>query len=235
MKVIALVPSAGSGRRMSGQRDDKPFLRLKDKPLLYYVLSSLERTRIVDSIILVAKGKYLEEAGSIVKEYGISKVSEIIPGGETRSASVKNGLNKIKASDEDIVLIHDGVRPFLTEDAIRQTVEAAKEHGASVLGIPCTSTIKKVSECGFIEETTNRNILWEAQTPQAFRYGVIKEAYEKCEGQSATDDSCFVERLGIKVQMVPGDKNNIKVTVPEDLILAEAILGARVKGQGSRI
>jgi 2-C-methyl-D-erythritol 4-phosphate cytidylyltransferase len=224
MSVTALIPSAGSGNRMSNGRDDKPFLELKGKPLLSYVLSVLERSELIDSIIVIAKEKYVAEAKKVVENCGAGKVADVIPGGETRTQSVRNGLANIKADDDDIVLIHDGVRPFLTEGAISATVEAAREHGASVLGVPCTSTIKKVTGEDVIDETVDRTVLWEAQTPQAFRYGMIKKAYGSFEDADATDDSSFVERLGIKVRVVPGDRNNIKVTVPEDLMLAEAIL-----------
>jgi 2-C-methyl-D-erythritol 4-phosphate cytidylyltransferase len=228
LSVIALVPSAGSGKRMAANGDNKPFLRLKGKPLLYYVLSGLERSKLVDSVVLVTKEKYIEEAKKIVTKYGARKVTDIVPGGETRTQSVRNGLERIKAADDDIILIQDGVRPFLTESAIQATVETARQYGASVLGVQCTSTIKKVGAQDVIEETVDRKALWEAQTPQAFRYGVIREAYEKFKEEEATDDSSFVERLGVKVRITPGDKNNIKITVPEDLALAEAILEAKI-------
>ena len=224
MSVTALIPSAGSGRRMFNGRDDKPFLELKGKPLLSYVLSVLESSELIDSVVVIAKEKYVIEAKKVVESCEAGKVVDVIPGGETRTQSVRNGLAKIKAADDDIVLIHDGVRPFLTESAISATVEAARQYGASVLGVPCTSTIKKVTGEDVIDETVDRTVLWEAQTPQAFRYGVINNAYGEFEGTDATDDSSFVERLGIKVRIVPGDRNNIKVTVPEDLMLAEAIL-----------
>ncbi|MFQ5952379.1 MAG: 2-C-methyl-D-erythritol 4-phosphate cytidylyltransferase [Candidatus Omnitrophota bacterium] len=227
MSVIALVPSAGSGRRMTNDKDNKPFLELKGKPLLFYVLSRLEESTLVDAVTLIVKEKYIEEAKRAAEKFGMSKVTSVISGGETRSESVANGLASIKANEDDIILIHDGVRPFLKEEAIRSVVGSARKYGGAVLAVPCTSTIKKVTGEGVIEKTVDRKVLWEAQTPQAFRYDIIKKAYERFEGSDATDDSSFVERLGNKVCIVPGDKKNIKVTVPEDLKLAEAMLGAQ--------
>ncbi|MGB2630785.1 MAG: 2-C-methyl-D-erythritol 4-phosphate cytidylyltransferase [Candidatus Omnitrophota bacterium] len=224
MRVRAIIPSAGSGRRMSNKRDDKPFLELKNRPLIFYALSSLEKSGLIDDVILVVKEKYIREAQQAVDKYGLKKVTGIVPGGATRTKSVVNGLKKIKAADDDIILIHDGARPFLTEKSIRSVVEEARRSGAAILGIPCTSTVKKVANGGIIEGTVDRSALWEAQTPQAFRYGIIRKAYERFEESDATDDSSFVERLGAEVRIVPGDKKNIKVTVPEDLALAEAIL-----------
>jgi 2-C-methyl-D-erythritol 4-phosphate cytidylyltransferase len=215
MSVIALVPSAGSGRRMDNKKNNKPFLELKGKPLLVYTLSRLDRSALIDTVILIVKAGYIEEAKRIVEDYGIRKVTDIVPGGGTRTQSVANGLAQVEAADEDIILIHDGVRPF---------VKSAERFGAAVMGIPCTSTIKKINEEDIIEKTVDRKYLYEAQTPQAFRYGIIKEAYEKFKGQDATDDSCFVTRLGHDVHIVSGDRNNIKITLLEDLKLAEAIL-----------
>ncbi|MGD2279084.1 MAG: 2-C-methyl-D-erythritol 4-phosphate cytidylyltransferase [Candidatus Omnitrophota bacterium] len=231
MSVIALVPSAGSGQRMNNSKDDKLFLELKGRPLLVHVLSGLQGSRLVDRIILIVKESYVGEAGRLVDEYAISKVADIIPGGETRAHSVANGLARVEAGDNDIILVHDGARPFLKEQNIQDVVDSARQYGAAVLGVPCTSTIKKVTEKNIIERTVDRRVLWEAQTPQAFRFGIIKEAYKDFEGLGVTDDSGLVEKLGKKVCIVPGDRNNIKVTVPEDLKLAEAILDAEGPGK----
>ena len=230
MSVIALVPSAGSGQRMNNSRDDKPFLELNGKPLIFHVLSGLENSKLVDQIILIVKENYIEEARGIVSKYALRKVACVIPGGKTRSHSVANGLAKVEAGDDDIILVHDGARPLLKEKNIQDVVDSARKCGAAVLGIPCTSTIKKVTEENIIEKTVDRKVLWEAQTPQAFRFDIIKEAYKDFEELGVTDDSGLVEKSGKKVHIVPGDKNNIKVTVPEDLKLAEAILDAEGAG-----
>jgi 2-C-methyl-D-erythritol 4-phosphate cytidylyltransferase len=224
MRVTALVPSAGSGNRMVSGKDDKPFLELKGKPLLFYTLFRLEGSALIDDIQLVVKEKYIGQAKRLVEKYAIRKVSGIICGGETRAQSVANGLAETKAADDDIILIHDGVRPFLTEPAIQALIDSAKQYGAAILAVPCTSTIKKVREEGVVEKTVDRKSLWEVQTPQVFKCKIIREAYRKFQDKSSTDDSCLVERLGNKVHIVPGDRSNIKVTVPEDILLAEAIL-----------
>jgi 2-C-methyl-D-erythritol 4-phosphate cytidylyltransferase/2-C-methyl-D-erythritol 2,4-cyclodiphosphate synthase len=225
MKVIALVPSAGSGNRMASGKDDKPFLELRGKPLLFYALSCLNVSGSIDEVILIVKKKYLDQARRLVDEYGFSKVTDVIPGGETRTESVSKGLARADAEEGDIVLIHDGARPFLNDAAIRDIVGSAEQYGAAVLGVSCKSTIKKVNKEGIIEKTVDRTNLWEAQTPQAFKYGVIKKAYDKFSGESATDDSCFAEYIGEKVHMVEGNAENIKVTTQSDMDMADAILG----------
>jgi 2-C-methyl-D-erythritol 4-phosphate cytidylyltransferase len=224
MKVIALVPAAGSGERMALGRDDKPFLQIQGKPVLLHVLSRLNASGRIDEIVLVVKEKYLREAEKMVAKEGLDKVKGIVPGGDTRSQSVKNGIAQAGARDEDLILIHDGVRPFVTDKLITQAVEAALSTGAAVVGVPCASTIKKVSGDLTVESTPARSGLWEAQTPQVFRAEIIRKAYDADYGTGATDDSCLVERIGHKVSMVKGTRDNIKITVPEDVRLAEAIM-----------
>jgi 2-C-methyl-D-erythritol 4-phosphate cytidylyltransferase len=224
MKVIALVPAAGSGERMALGRDDKPFLRIQGKPVLLHVLSRLNASGRIDEVVLVVKEKYLSEAGEMVAREDLDKVKKVVAGGDTRSQSVKNGIARSGARDEDLILIHDGVRPFVTDEIISRAVEAAVDVGAAVVGVPCASTIKKVGVDLTVESTPARSGLWEAQTPQVFRADIIKEAYDADDGTGATDDSCLVERIGYKVSMVKGTRDNIKITVPEDVRLAEAIM-----------
>lgn len=224
MKVFAMVVAAGSGTRMASGRDDKPFMDLAGKPLLYYSLRVMENSGAVDSVTLVVKENYVGHARTLVDENGFGKVSAIVPGGETRTQSVRNGMEALKASDGDVLLIHDGARPFVTDRMIRASAEAAEKYGAAVVGIPCTATIKEVGSGGVIGGTPDRRRMWEAQTPQAFRFGIIKRAYRLFSDQDATDDSAFVEWMAQEVRMVEGDKTNIKVTVPSDLVAAEAIL-----------
>lgn len=224
MRVIALVPAAGSGERMALGRDDKPFLRIQGKPVLLHVLSRLNASARIDEIVLLVKEKYLREAEELVAREGLDKVKKVVAGGDTRSQSVKNGIARAGARDEDLILIHDGVRPFVTDEVIHRVVEAALSTGAAVVGVPCSSTIKKVSGDLTVESTPARSGLWEAQTPQVFRAEIIREAYDADDGTGATDDSCLVERIGHKVSVVKGTRDNIKITVPEDVRLAEAIM-----------
>lgn len=225
MKVFALVVAAGSGSRMTSGRDDKPFIELCGCPLVWYSLEKLEKSPLVDSVTLAVKENYIGHARDLVARYGFKKVSSVIAGGATRTDSVRRGLAAMKADDLDILIIQDGARPFLSEDMIRSSVEAAERYGAAVVGVPCTATIKEVGSDGAINATPDRNRMWEAQTPQVFRYDVIRTAYEKFPKDEATDDSALVERMGHKVMMVEGSRDNIKVTVAADIAVAEAILG----------
>jgi len=222
-KVFAIVPSAGSGTRLDPEKDDKPFFRIGGRPLLWYALMQLENASSVDEVVLIIKEKYLTEAREMVSEHGLKKVKHVVSGGDSRMRSVANGLASIEASGDDIILVHDGARPFLTSEMIQAAVEGARNYGAAVAGLALTSTVKKVGKDASVAGTVDRSGLWEAQTPQAFRYDVLKRAYERADA-TATDDAYLVERSGQRVMMVPGSKRNIKVTVPEDINLAEAIL-----------
>ncbi|MDD3088344.1 MAG: 2-C-methyl-D-erythritol 4-phosphate cytidylyltransferase [Candidatus Omnitrophica bacterium] len=234
MRVFALVVAAGSGSRMLSAGENKAFLTLAGRPLVFYALKTMCDAPLVDQVILVVKASHMERARCIVDEYGLSKVAPIVAGGDTRTASVRNGLASIKALDDDIVLIHDGARPFLTGAMVDNAANTARLSGAAVVGVPCTATIKEVTDTRSIQKTPDRKYLWEAQTPQAFRYGILKEAYDSFAAENATDDSVLVERLGQAVIMVPGDRTNIKVTVPEDLMIAEAILKMRQETAGGQ-
>ena len=238
MKVVAIVPSAGKGERMGGpahrssksEGGKKEFLLLGDKPILAHTLSSLENHSQISEVILVVDEKSIEKCKSkIVEKYGFKKVKEVVVGGEERQDSVYNGLKRV-AKDCDIVLIQDGARPFLTEDLITRSIEGAEKHKAAVVAVSCIDTIKFAQkEKDMAIETLDREYLWMAQTPQTFRYEIILEAYKKAEKEKfrGTDDASLVERLGIAVKIVRGSYNNIKITTPQDLILAEAILKRR--------
>jgi 2-C-methyl-D-erythritol 4-phosphate cytidylyltransferase len=252
VKVTAIVPAAGRGWRLKKNIDksrpfyrmvyglgnkgrDKPFVILGDKPILIRTLKVLsECTLIGEIVVAINKDNFRLLQRELSKE-GIGKIVKIVEGGSTRGQSVYRGLNKIN-KDTNLVLIHDGVRPFVTQETISEAIKKAIEVGAAVVAIPVCSTIKMAKKRGkepFVEITLNRDKLWEAQTPQVFRRELILKAYEKAMrgGFNATDDSSLVERLGYKVSIVPGSYNNIKITTPEDLIFAEAIL----KNQKSKI
>ncbi len=227
MKVTAVVPSAGSSRRM-GPNSDKLFLSLKGRPLLAWTLGALSRPKFVDEIVLIVKKDAQKSAKKLVRDFGFDKVVRIIPGGKQRCDSVKNGLKAV-SKDTDIVLIHDGARPFLKEKPIKDAIDAAKRFGAACLGVPVKPTIKKVTESSFIKETLKRDQVWEIQTPQAFKTDIITRAYKNLDDhrEGATDDAYLVEKLGVRVKLVKGSYENIKITTPEDLIIAKAILDAR--------
>jgi len=226
LKVIAVVPAAGSGVRMGKAAGDKPFLEIQGRPVLVETLSRLDASNVVDRIVVVAKENCVARVEKLVSHYGIQKVTDVIAGGATRTGSVSRALGMLGAEAEDIILIHDGVRPFVTDDIIARSVAAAIETGAAVTAIPCTSTIKRSDDGLTVNGTLDRKLLWEAQTPQAFRAGIIQQAYELAGEDGATDDSALVERTGRGVAVVPGDRRNIKVTVPGDLEIASAILAS---------
>jgi len=184
----------------------------------------------VDAVILVVPAKQERRVLiDIVERYAVKKVQKVVAGGETRQQSVHNGLKETDP-DVEIVVVHDAVRPFVTEDLIERSIEAARKGGGAIVAVPMKDTTKQAGPDRQIQRTLDRNDLWLAQTPQAFRRALLLEAYEKAaiEHLQATDDAALVERLGHKVGIVPGTWDNIKITAPEDLVIAEAILDARM-------
>lgn len=226
MKVIALIPAAGMGKRM-GAGINKQYLLIAGSPIVARTVAVFEQSPLVDDIYIIspeAEIPFCRE--QVVEAYGFAKVRAIIAGGAERQHSALNGLRGIvDPTDDDIVLIHDGVRPFVTHEIIAGAIDTAKREDGALVAVPAKDTIKVV-EGALILDTPRRETLWQAQTPQAFRYGIIRNAHEKAaaEGFLGTDDSALVERLGGKVHVVMGDYRNIKITTPEDLVLAEAFL-----------
>ena len=223
--ISVIVAAAGMSNRM-GSKINKQFISINNKPILVHTLEKFEKCTYVDEIILVAKEDEIDYCRKeIVKRYNLNKVSKIIRGGKERQDSVYNG---ILALDEktDIVLSHDGARPFVKIENIIDGIKGAYRHGACVVGVPVKDTIKVVESSNGIMETPKRDMLWAAQTPQCFKKEIIQEGYRKAIEDSyiGTDDSGLVERMGIDVKMIMGSYENIKITTPEDLILAESIL-----------
>ncbi|OLB99322.1 MAG: 2-C-methyl-D-erythritol 4-phosphate cytidylyltransferase [Nitrospirae bacterium 13_1_40CM_62_7] len=216
-----------------GSNIPKQFLTLGGLPVLVHTLRVLEAADSVGEIILVVPEADREFClQEIVTRHRLSKVNKIVAGGERRQDSVHHGLSAIDG-DPDLVLVHDAVRPFLTREMIGGVLEQAAKHGAAVVAIPMRDTVKQVGTDRLIECTVDRRSLWLAQTPQAFRLALLREAHRKAkqEGIQATDDAQLVERLGHRVALVEGSAENIKITRPEDLAIGEAILAAR---QGQR-
>jgi len=228
MNVTAVVPAAGIGSRIARKKGPrKPFLIVKGRPILVHTLNALENSKYINDIIVVVHNKDVGQWRSITSRYRLKKIRNIIAGGKTRHESVKKGLSFIHGSC-DMVLIHDGVRPLISGRIIRDTIKACKRYGAAVAGMPVTSTVKTVTKALRVESTPNRKRLYIAQTPQVFKKDIILRAYKRyAMGRGATDDSMLVERLKIKVKMVPGSYDNIKITTPKDLLLAESILMGR--------
>ena len=222
MKVSAIIPAAGLGIRM-GSNVPKQFLLLDGKPILHHTLCVLDQCSIVDEIVLVVAEKEVSKMQQEIPK-AHPKVARVIAGGEERQDSVGNGLWSLDAETE-IAVIHDGVRPFVSPDIIRETVAVAKDCGAAITAIPVSDTLKNVNAEGWVERTVDRSGLWRIQTPQTFRVSLLKEAFEKARADNfyGTDESSLIEYLGREVKVVSGSEFNIKITRSEDLALGETI------------
>lgn len=227
-KVTAIILAAGQGKRMNSPVA-KQFLILQDKPVIYYSLKAFEESRIDEIILVTGEGQVEYCRENIVRFYQLQKVTKIIEGGKERYDSVFRALSAVDQAD--YVLIHDGARPFISQELIDRVVTRVEEHRACIVGTPVKETIKIVDQNGYIEATPDRKTLWAAQTPQAFEYNAIRKAYDTFYSEQdmdrlgITDDAMVYETyLKQPVKMVLGDYNNIKLTTPEDLAIADGIL-----------
>lgn len=226
-KSVALIPAAGMGKRM-GASVNKQYLQLGGLPIVARTISVFEQSPLIDAIYLVIPVEEIPYCRKhVVEACGFRKIAAIVPGGKERQNSVMNGLKAMReyVSDDDIVLIHDGVRPLITEDMLQKSLSTARLHDGALVAVPVKDTIKTVLE-GVVTGTPSRESLWQAQTPQSFRFGKIFSAHLAAEsdGFSGTDDASLIERTGGEVHIIRGDYRNIKITTPEDLVLAEAFL-----------
>ena len=222
MKVGAIIPAAGRGKRI-GASVPKQFLEIQGKPLLHHTLTVFASCKLIDYVVLVMPRTDVDEMGEDwLNKYEI--VRAVVVGGEQRQDSVYNGFNSLEEGT-DIVVVHDGVRPFTTPQMITATVEAAQQHGAAITAIPVSDTVKQAAD-GFVKQTVSRDGLWRVQTPQAFQYGLLQQAFKKAKKDSyyGTDEGSLVEYLGERVKIVPGSELNIKITRKEDLVLGESLL-----------
>lgn len=222
----AIIVAAGSGKRF-GSKTPKQFLELNGKPIIIQTLSRFQSCAEINEIILVLPSTETAKLLQIAGKYGITKLSKVISGGETRAESVYKGLKSIRAATAEIVAVHDGARPLVLPEDISACVTKAKETGAAILVSTVTDTIKEISADGTILQTVERGKLRRALTPQCFRYEILKQAFENADlTEAATDESFLVEKSGAKVSIVEGNPDNIKITHKSDLILAEALLKA---------
>jgi len=218
-KTAAIIVAAGRGERRGGE--EKIFAPLCGKPLLVWTVAAFQQCPMIDSIVLVVSEDNVEKAKQLVLEQGWSKVADVCPGGEERQQSVAVGLSRLK--DCQWAVIHDGARPLVTAEIIARGLEMAKESGSAVAGAPVTDTIKLADENDFVMGTPPRKNLWAVQTPQVFRFDIISKAHHRAEGL-ATDDAALVEKSGYRVKLYMGSYDNIKITTPGDLALAEILL-----------
>ena len=221
----AVVLAAGKGKRMHSAVQ-KQFLMLGGKPVIFYSLEQFEQCPFINEIVLVTGEEEIDYCRKeIVEKFDFQKVKKIVAGGAERFLSVYNGL---KACTCDFVYIHDGARPFVDQAILERTREDVKRYGACVAGMPVKDTIKLINKEKQIKESPDRSLVWQAQTPQAFELSLIVEAFErqlKEDCSHITDDAMVVEKqMGVPVYMVEGSYNNIKITTPEDLVIARAFL-----------
>ncbi len=223
MSVCAIGPAGGSGTRMGGTVP-KQFQSLNGKPILYHTIKTLQNCETISEIILVVPEKEYETANTdwLGK---LEIVKKVVIGGEQRQDSVYNGFCEV-SQDSEIVLVHDGVRPFLSQKMIADSIDAAREYGAAITAIPVHDTIKRVDTSGLVSQTIDREGLWRVQTPQAFRYSLLLDAFNKAKTENfyGTDEGALIEHLGEPVKIVEGLEQNIKITRPEDLELSKAFI-----------
>lgn len=224
-RYTAIILAAGSGKRMKSTVH-KQYLQLSGKPVLYYAVKAFEESDVTNMVLVVGKDETQFCQETIIEKYHIKKNVKIVEGGKERYHSVFEGLKA--AEGAEYVLIHDGARPLIDQEMIKRTIEAVKKYQACVVGVPVKDTIKVVDQDGYSKNTPNRNTLWQMQTPQAFAYQPIYAAYEKAVQQkdiTVTDDAMVLEKItGQKTKIILGDYRNIKITTPEDLLIAEAYL-----------
>jgi 2-C-methyl-D-erythritol 4-phosphate cytidylyltransferase len=231
-RVIAIVPAAGSGTRMGGDVR-KQFLQLRGKPIIVHTLQQFEHCSEVDEIAVAVPESAIIEMERLITQYRLHKVNKLVAGGARRQDSVAHALARLELNDTDIILVHDGVRPFITRKKITEIVKACREHDAAVAAVQPKDTIRRSAGGGFFDQTMDRSALWLIQTPQAFRATLLKKAFEKARKDKfvSTDEAALVERLGIKARIVEGSYDNIKITTPEDLELGLLIYERwRLKG-----
>jgi 2-C-methyl-D-erythritol 4-phosphate cytidylyltransferase len=221
----AIIVAAGQGARMGGALS-KQYLLLDGVPILRRTLDAFTQSELFDEIIVVVASADMDRCREhILNGLPPELPLRLVAGGRERQESVFNGLEAVNGRDDDAVLIHDGVRPFVSSEALARCLETAHLHGAGILAVPVRDTLKVADEDGCIAKTLDRAGIWQAQTPQGFRLGLIREAHRRAreDGVCGTDDAQLVERLERRVMIVAGKRINIKITTPEDLSLAEAI------------
>lgn len=227
VSCCAIIVAAGNGERMKTNQN-KQFVEIAGRPLVSYTLEAFEACSEVDEIIIVTKESDILLMKDIVDAFEITKAKKIITGGKTRQASVGLGLLEVPSSAL-IVAIHDGARPFVSPTHIENVINAAKETGGAALAVKMKDTIKLSDNQSFIIKTLDRRLIWSIQTPQCFKLDVILKAYDYAKENKLefTDDTALLEEIGEKVLLVEGDYDNIKITTPEDIFVAERILAAR--------
>jgi len=224
-KVYAIIPAAGSGTRL-GASVKKQFVPLGDRPLLVHTIMRFEQCADVDEVVIAVPEETIAETKSLVSRYRLHKVSKIVVGADRRQGSVENAFLKLRLKPNDIILVHDGVRPFVEPAKISEVVRACRDFEAAAVAVQPKDTVRRSNGGGHFEQTIDRTAIWLMQTPQGFRASVLKKAFEEARASRyyATDEVALVERLGIKPRIIIGTYDNIKITTREDLELGALIL-----------
>jgi 2-C-methyl-D-erythritol 4-phosphate cytidylyltransferase len=245
MKVMAIIPAAGLGTRMAsstataqGRVRSKQFVQLEGVPILIHTLRKFAQSQEISEIWVAMRKSESELFWQEARKHDLGEKVHIVEGGEHRQQSVANALNALQAVDDDIVLVHDAVRPFVTFETIAAVIAAVKRHGAAIAGVPAVDTIKQVertADGAVITATIPREMIVQAQTPQGFRFGVLKRAFDDAAAEDflGTDEASLLERLGQPVHVVMGSAHNIKITTPADLELAEFFMSLESRNKAS--
>jgi len=220
MYLTAILLAAGKGQRFK-TKTPKPLVKIKSRPVIAYSLKAFQESPYIKDIIVVVNADNKKSIVTLIRRWRLKKIRNIVLGGRRRQDSVKNALRVVDASAE-LVLIHDAARPFIGQDIILRVIRQAEKTGAAIAGIPVKATIKQLKN-KTVAKTLPRKYLWEAQTPQVFKKDLLLKAYRQFGHRQVTDDASLVEKLGAKVKVVMGSCSNIKITTPEDLIIARAI------------
>ncbi|MBK8550814.1 MAG: 2-C-methyl-D-erythritol 4-phosphate cytidylyltransferase [Ignavibacteria bacterium] len=220
MKVKVIIPASGSGERFGG-KTPKQFLKIDGKEIIAHTLEKFNSISLIDEIIISTQLEYFVKLSTIIKKYNLKKVKKITEGGKLRQDSVYNALINLECDRDDLILVHDAVRPFISNKKIIELVKAAGKEKCVILGLPVNETIKRVDKNNIVTETLDRNNVWAIQTPQAFQYSILLNAFEKAMSENfiGTDEAAIVENAGIDVKVMEGEKRNIKITVKGDVRL----------------
>lgn len=223
-KTAAIIPAGGAGLRMGGPMP-KQFCDLAGIPILAHTVRAFEKVRDIDAIILVVPDDYVRHAKELIARHRLERVDQVVTGGRLRQDSVRAGLEALPA-DVEYIVVHDGARPLVTAELIGSCLAAAQKFGAAIAALPVKDTLKAVSAHNTIEKTVDRRFLWQAQTPQAMRASLLRHAFAEAaqQGFTATDEAQLLENIAAPVAIVNGSERNIKITRPEDLPIAEALL-----------
>jgi len=228
--IYAVIPAAGQGKRLGGDVK-KQFLTLCDLPVAVHTLTAFQNAPLIDEIVCIAPKEDLSYFERLISDHALTKVTKLLPGGERRQDSVWAGLCYLerKGQRDDLVAVHDGVRPLVTAHLIERVIEAAKEEGGAVAALPVADSLKQVSSAKMILRSLPRENVWAMQTPQVFRLEILIEAYRNASqnGLEGTDEAMLVERIGFPIRCVEGSIENIKITTLPDLRMAETLLRAR--------